>query len=358
MLTRLFFDRHMKRQGFTLIELTIVIVIIGILTVFATQGRTLIYEAKIRAAADAFSSIENNIAMFYSSHGKPPGDFRDLYLEHLHDKSCKPVTTLGDGETVYAGNNNGTIEWGPPRATSYTVPGASSAINYNANLLPVSNTPSAPTVPESFAVWCHLYLDGLLNKRFVPASNSIAHPATEYIPGVNAPNDKLTIGNYFVFYDNFIYMNDKGAMILSRPTFMDSFDELNGGDRMKDVWGNNIIAKPPYAHVIMAANMQSVNASKGGNYTGPMAISHYKGVYSGAQAMALTIKAASLAPGTSPQADKGAILVGTSISDDTTGSVFAGCVTYSASEQKLRFDTSTDMKNKKNCILRKIIAIS
>jgi prepilin-type N-terminal cleavage/methylation domain-containing protein len=333
-------NRVTKKRGFTLIELTIVIVIIGILTVFATQGRTLIYESGIRAVADAFSNLENNIAMFYSSHGKPPGDLRDIYLEHPHDYKCKHQdgNPLPDNSSVYVGDNNGVVQWGPP---SIAYVGGKYNVDY------ISATPStlaknngSPNVAESFTVWCHLYLDGLLNKRYEPVNMS-----GNIIPGTNAPNNKLPMGNYFMYYDNFVYMNTDGVLLMDRPPFQTTFSELSNANPSQDVWGKDVKTKPPFAHVIMAARLKqhsSINKPSVGDSSAhsSMFISRYDGVYSGSQAMALVVKASSLAPGTTPKPNAGSILVGVPVGDDSDPSKLKspGCVTGSG--DNLLFDTS------------------
>jgi prepilin-type N-terminal cleavage/methylation domain-containing protein len=64
----------MHKKAFTLVELAIVIVIIGLLVGGVLAGRELIEQAKIRAQIKQFSSIDTAALTFKSKYGFIPGD--------------------------------------------------------------------------------------------------------------------------------------------------------------------------------------------------------------------------------------------------------------------------------------------
>jgi len=79
-----------KTRGFTLVELAIVLVIIGIILGAILKGQELINNAKVKRLQNDLRGLESAIWTFYDRHGKFPGD-------------C---------------NNNGTIDYQLPTTTA------------------------------------------------------------------------------------------------------------------------------------------------------------------------------------------------------------------------------------------------
>lgn len=63
------------KQGFTLIELAIVIVVVGLITVGVVGGRSIMESADRQAIIRDFSNISTAINAFYLEYGALPGDF-------------------------------------------------------------------------------------------------------------------------------------------------------------------------------------------------------------------------------------------------------------------------------------------
>ena len=84
-----------SKQGFTLIELSIVIVIIGLIVTGVTAGKSLVKSAKIRAQASDLQAYSSSFNAFSTQYDAIAGDMRD-------------ASTFWDGVTD--GNGNGYID--------------------------------------------------------------------------------------------------------------------------------------------------------------------------------------------------------------------------------------------------------
>lgn len=94
--------RHTCKSGFTLIELSIVLVIIGLIIGGTLVGQDLIFAAKVRSQQNQIIEIETQINTFKLKENCLPGD-------------CANATTLfgttdAAGNTVYDGNGDGIIK--------------------------------------------------------------------------------------------------------------------------------------------------------------------------------------------------------------------------------------------------------
>ena len=111
-----------KQTGFTLIEIAIVLVIIGLLLGGVLKGQELITNSKIKRTANDFNGISAAIFSYMDRYGSFPGD--------------DPNAAARWGAPVVSGNGNGLI--------------ASTAFNGNTN-------------NESRQVWVHLRASGLVS---------------------------------------------------------------------------------------------------------------------------------------------------------------------------------------------------
>ncbi len=67
-----------KKLGFSLIELSIVLIIIGLLVAGITGGQSLIESAKIRAAINEINGFKQGTLAFYAAKGRLPGDIKNI----------------------------------------------------------------------------------------------------------------------------------------------------------------------------------------------------------------------------------------------------------------------------------------
>src|SRR5262249_3199194 len=98
-------------QGFTLIELSIVLVIIGLIVGGVLVGQDLIKAAEIRATVAQFEKLNSAVNTFRNKYGFIPGD--------LPQGTTSPASALGFfaeddtlGGTAGHGDGNGLIEGG------------------------------------------------------------------------------------------------------------------------------------------------------------------------------------------------------------------------------------------------------
>ena len=144
-----------KQTGFTLVELAIAMVIIGLLLAGILKGQELINSGKVKNLASDFRSISTAYYGYQDKFRAIPGD------------DSNAATHLGASAVVGSGGTlgNGAIE------------GA-----WNASVTDVAK----PTESEAF--WQHVRLAGLM-----PGSTTIANDST-YLP-TNAEGGRLGISN-------------------------------------------------------------------------------------------------------------------------------------------------------------------
>jgi prepilin-type N-terminal cleavage/methylation domain-containing protein len=132
----------MKRNqsGFTLIEIAIVLVIIGLLLGGVLKGQELINSAKVKNLATDFKNIPIYIYGYQDKYKALPGDDKDV-VAHLGAAASQVATTVGNG--IINGDWNSTnttdesyIFWQHIRLAGFgpgsTVPGAPGYVPTNA----------------------------------------------------------------------------------------------------------------------------------------------------------------------------------------------------------------------------------
>ena len=71
--------RQIKARGFTLVELSIVIIIIGFLIAGISAGQSLIKQASLNTIINEVTNYRAALNEFVTKHGALPGDFKDGY---------------------------------------------------------------------------------------------------------------------------------------------------------------------------------------------------------------------------------------------------------------------------------------
>lgn len=150
--------KHKKQRGFTLVELSIVILIIGLLVAGIAAGTNMIKQAELRSIISDYYSHTVGYNNFISNYGKVPGDM-DIASAQFTLANCASTAALCNG------NGNGIIDYDGATATTNEVNKA----------------------------WKHLELAGVIGNSFQLVPSSVAT-----LISLNAPQSKRA-GIGFVF---------------------------------------------------------------------------------------------------------------------------------------------------------------
>lgn len=169
------------RLGFSLVELSIVLVILGLLTGGILTGQSLIRAAELRSVTTDF---QKHTAAYYS--------FRDKYFGLPGD-----LTTA----TKFWGSAGGTGS--DATCVGLQASGATATCNGGGDGQIVGIT--GYTYAERFMAWKHLANAGLIEGDFTGKSNGIPTSYSTAI-GTNVPASKLSRGFWDIYY-----INDSGS---------------------------------------------------------------------------------------------------------------------------------------------------
>lgn len=142
--------RTKANQGFTLIELSVLLVLAGLILSATLMVQTLLHDAQLKSSVMDMQKYRETVVRFKERHQALPGDFKGAY--DLWDERCKP-----DKEHCN-GNGNGWIE-------------------------------NTPQLAEGEAIWHHLWLDGLIEVPYRGASPTPIAP--RQYPNLTNPEIKL-----------------------------------------------------------------------------------------------------------------------------------------------------------------------
>lgn len=162
--------QHRTTQfAFSLVELSIVLVILGLLTGGILGGQALIRAAEMRAIGTDLERYQIATHIFRDKYFALPGDMSNAYAFFSTDPSCTTNTT------VTATNPN--------------------ACNGNGNgLLDYDNG-------EMYEFWYHLSISGLIEGKYSGWFYPQNPPFNSLEPGRNAPFSKAGKGTFFVAYN-------------------------------------------------------------------------------------------------------------------------------------------------------------
>ena len=156
------------KHGFSLVELSIVLVILGLLTGGILTGQTLIRAAELRAVTTEFQRYQSAVNTFRDKYFALPGDMRNAtdFWEVFSNGGCP--TGSGVGTETCNGNGNGIIEQ----------PGG------------------ANQAGEMFTFWQQLANAGLIEGQYtgITGSGGAAHATAD-----NVPQSKMTSGAWFSY---------------------------------------------------------------------------------------------------------------------------------------------------------------
>lgn len=104
--------RRAKPNGFTLVELAIVLMVVGVLLAGVMKGRELLQNARIGSTISQVQGFNSALDSFKKTYGAIPGDMMDP-AARLPNCTAAPCTTGGNGDgRVGVTNNTHTIDQG------------------------------------------------------------------------------------------------------------------------------------------------------------------------------------------------------------------------------------------------------
>jgi prepilin-type N-terminal cleavage/methylation domain-containing protein len=173
------------QSGFTLIEMSIVLVIIGLIIGGIIVGRDLIKAAEVRATITQIEKYNTAANTFYGKYGYLPGDI-----------PAGPAAMFGlaaRGQNKGQGDGNGVLE-------GYNTSGASNGFNQ---------------VGENIMFWVDLTTAQLIDGSFTTAVATTLGYSSPYITGAGIdsylPAAKMGNGNYFYVFSGGWNDNEGGG---------------------------------------------------------------------------------------------------------------------------------------------------
>ena len=161
-------------SGFSLVELSIVLVILGLLTGGILTGQSLIRAAELRAVTTEVQQNQTAVNIFQEKYFALPGDMPNAtqFWGSASGASCNAgTTTTGTGTQTCNGNGNGKIEY------------SASENQYS----------------EVFMFWQHIINAGLINGTLTGRSGS--GTTFHAIPNLNIPLSKISNAGWSVLDD-------------------------------------------------------------------------------------------------------------------------------------------------------------
>ena len=190
-----------NQKGFTLVEMSIVLVVIGLITGGIMGGKSLIRAAQLRSIMEEYKYYSNAIQIFNERYQSYPGDMPDA-------TNVWPVATFCPGTTAQ-GSTNGTTCNGDGDGRIET---------------------AAATANEAFRSWQHLANAGLIEGIYNGVTGP-GHAQFHAVIGTNVPKSKFpdtgwtiwSLGVYAGAWDTFAmdYGNNMffGKAITNSQTF-------------------------------------------------------------------------------------------------------------------------------------------
>lgn len=166
-----------RESGFTLIELAIVLVILGLLVGGVLVGQTLIHNAELRAVVTESRGFQVALSAFRDKYFALPGDMKNAVrfwgaqegaLTDGLDSDCTDTTDPATGTATCNGDGDGQI------GTTF--------------------------FQENYRAWQHLANAGLVEGRYIGINGPSGGGGKYAEAGVNVPRSRLNNGAWSLYY--------------------------------------------------------------------------------------------------------------------------------------------------------------
>jgi prepilin-type N-terminal cleavage/methylation domain-containing protein len=156
------------RHGFSLVELSIVLVILGLLAGGVLTGQSLIRAAELRSVTTEFSKYQAAVNTFRDKYFQLPGDMNNAisFWGAAHATPATCLTTAGTGTQTCNGDGDGAVEAGA----------------------------AASARSEMFMFWQHMAIAGLIEGSYGGMAGSGG--LWDSTVGVNVPKAKMGNGGW------------------------------------------------------------------------------------------------------------------------------------------------------------------
>jgi prepilin-type N-terminal cleavage/methylation domain-containing protein len=158
---------HSSKHAFSLVELSIVLVILGLLIGGILSGQALIRASELRSVTTEYTRYITATQTFRDKYFALPGDMTNAtaFWDAAHATPATCVTTAGTGTQTCNGNGDGAINW------------------------------STAGSNETFRFWQHLANAGLIEGTY----DGISHGINPYgASSANSPTGKLSSSLWYV----------------------------------------------------------------------------------------------------------------------------------------------------------------
>ena len=171
---------HRSHTGFTLVELSIVLVIVGLLVGGVLAGQSLLRSSQLNAVIREHQKYRTALAAFNDKYAALPGDMTNAVL--YWGAQAGSSTATGVDATCIG------LTAGEPATGMETCNGnGDGMVALTAVIYP----------HEMFRAWQHLSNAGLVEGRFTGVRGSVS--PFDAVPGKNIPNSKLAGAAWFLF---------------------------------------------------------------------------------------------------------------------------------------------------------------
>lgn len=162
------------RHGFTLVEMSIVLVIIGLLAASLVVGRSMIENAETRALTTEMNIYHTAFKEFVDKYQAIPGDMNNAESYWFSDDSCPSTATNTTPKTPTCnGDGNGTIgDW-------------------------TNGATTGNSEYEWFRAWQQLANAGFIEGKFTGVKGATS---TEALIGINVPASKTGKGGWMLLF--------------------------------------------------------------------------------------------------------------------------------------------------------------